>query len=380
MMAAAVAATRNRAWLWPAAGAFAALAHLSRNEGLILIVVVLLSALASDGLARARVLRAVGVALSYLTVMSPFYWHNLRHFGSLMPPASGAVPFIGTYENLFALSVPRSLSALLDGGFAHFLRLRITTLDQQIGTAFRSTDSIDAVLLIAFTGIGVVRSHAWAAEAPAAGRSRLARVRDCAVRLAGNRWFVPAGYAIATFLFYALVAPVVASTGAVGKGMVTILPVVVIAGLDGLARSRVRPAFVALVVGVLVAFPCLHLADATNSVIASNNGAGARYAAWMPWLAAESACLGRPVVVMTRDPWEFTQATGYRSVMIPNGPLDHILTTALRYHVTDIEPTTQRAALSKVSELLTRGVLRRSETLRNTGLYRLLETTRDARC
>src|SRR5262249_41012114 len=46
-MAAACGAARNRAWLWPAAGALAALANLSRNEGLLLIVLVLLSALCS---------------------------------------------------------------------------------------------------------------------------------------------------------------------------------------------------------------------------------------------------------------------------------------------------------------------------------------------
>jgi hypothetical protein len=226
----------------------------------------------------------------------------------------------------------------------------------------------------------VARSRSCAAQAPAAARSWLGRATGSAVQLVRGRWFVPAGYAITTFLFYAFVSPVVASTGAVDKGMVTVLPVVVIAGLDGLSRSRLGPAVVALVVGLLVALPSLNLPAVTDGVIASNNAVGARFASWKPKLAAEAACLGRPVVVMTRAPWEFTQATGYPSVMIPNGSLGEILVTAARYHVTNIEPTVQRTALTPVSRLLESRVLQRPATLGGTSLYRITAAAPDARC
>jgi hypothetical protein len=389
-MAAAVGA-RNRAWLWPAAGVLAALANLSRSEGLILIVVVLLAAIASGGHGRARLLRGAGIAVPYLAVMSPLYWEDMRHFGSLMPPASGAFPFITTYENIFALHVPRSLSALLDGGLEQFLRLRVTALDQHLNIAFRAAGTVEFLLLIAFTAAGTVRSGGWPSlresnsrglegTAAVSAPSWLARAGIWAVRLARGSWFVPAGFAIATFLFYAWVSPVVASAGAIDKGMVAILPVVVIAGVDGLSRLRLRPALVAAVVGLLVALPSLNLAAATNAMITLNNAVGERFASWKPQLAAEAACLGRPVVVMTRAPWEFTQATGYPSVMIPNGPLDEILATAERYHVTAIDPTPWRAALTPVSKLLDSGVLQRPATLRDTSLYRIAAAAPDARC
>jgi hypothetical protein len=152
-MAAAVGAARSRAWLWPAAGALAALANLCRNEGLILAVVVLLAAVASGDHLRARLLRGAGIAGAYLAIMSPLYWHDLRYLGSLMSPAPAAFPFITSYENLFALHVPRSLSALFDGGLTQFLRLRVTMLDLQFGIAFGAADPLGAVLLIAFGAI-----------------------------------------------------------------------------------------------------------------------------------------------------------------------------------------------------------------------------------
>jgi 4-amino-4-deoxy-L-arabinose transferase-like glycosyltransferase len=378
-MAAACGAARNRAWLWPAAGALAGLANLSRNEGLLLIVIVLLSALCSHGQLRARLLRGAVTFAAYLAVMSPLYWYNLRHFGSLMPPAPRAFPFINVYEDLFALYVPRSLSVLFDYGVTHFLRQRLTMLDLQFTIALDAADPFCGVLLIAFAAIGVARSRVWAEQGDASARSRFERAGDWALRLPRGRWFVPAAYGITTFLFFAFVSPVVASTGAVAKSMVTTLPVIVIAGLDGLARLRLRPALVALVVALCLLLPSLTLLSATDSVIASNNAIGARFASWKTQLEAEAACLGRPVVVMTHNPWEFTQATGYASVMIPNGSLDEILATAKRYNVTAIEPTPTRAAVAVVA-LMRSGVLQQPSSLKNTGLYRISAAAPDARC
>jgi hypothetical protein len=193
-------------------------------------------------------------------------------------------------------------------------------------------------------------------------------------------WFVPAGFVVVTMVFYAAVAPVVAGAGAVAKGMVTMLPVIVIAALIGLSRARVRGWLSVVVVAVLIGSPLLTLKSTTRNTIQSNNQAGAVAAASSSDLRAEAQCLPRPLIVMTRNPWELTQATGYPSVMIPNNALADVIATAGRYGATDIIWSTQRPGLGLPSALVKQGVLAQPPSLRGTSIYRITATTSGARC
>lgn len=153
------------------------------------------------------------------------------------------------------------------------------------------------------------------------------------------------------FLFYALVAPVVAGAGAVGKGTTSIAPVVIIGAMANLASLNVRRVFVASVVAALVVLPLTSLPTVTPSTVASDNTTGQKAAALLPSLVSEQRCLGKPLVLMTRNPWEITQATGFRTVQIPNDSLSEILSVAREYHMTDIELSSARAALHDVKAL-----------------------------
>jgi len=98
--------------------------------------------------------------------------------------------------------------------------------------------------------------------------------------------------------------------------------------------------------------------------------------------AHEQQCLGRPVVVMTRDPWELTQATGVRSVMIPNAPLEDVMAVARRYGVTDLlmHPSRQPTlgpAVEQADQGLGPFVRERFD---NTVYYRIRGVGADARC
>jgi hypothetical protein len=53
----------------------------------------------------------------------------------------------------------------------------------------------------------------------------------------------------------------------------------------------------------------------------------------------------REVIVMTRDPWSVNFVTGYRAVMVPNEPLDVVLTVADRYGVTHLLAPVPREAI-----------------------------------
>ena len=97
-------------------------------------------------------------------------------------------------------------------------------------------------------------------------------------------------------------------------------------------------------------------------------------------LSAEARCIGKPLVIMTRNPWEVTQATGYPSVQIPNGSLADILAVAHRYRVTDIELNGSRRALNnKASLLAPGGPFTRSRAL-GRNFYRVKSEAGQPRC
>ncbi len=371
-MAVAVRA-RTRPWLWPVAGVLAGLAALSRAEGLVLFAALLIAAAAAPTGWR-RVAYAGSVFIGFVVTMSPLYVESIRHYGTLMPPATASFPFITDYESLFAVHVNHSLSALLGGGWAQFFDLRATTLAKQVAHAFPTAYTIDAMIFIVLLGAALPRAGRGPGRRPAAARQTMTR----ALR---SPWFTPAAFAVATFLSYALVAPVVSGTGAMSKGMVTILPIIVVGASVQLSRLALRPVVVAGLVVVLAAAPLLSFSATTRSTITANNAFGHRAVALEPALRSEQACLGRPVVLMTRSPWELTQATGIRSVQIPNGPLDQILSVARRYGVTDIEDTDRREALRYITALTSRyGPFSAPATLRALHIYRIKAADPGATC
>ena len=361
---AAVVGARRRPWLWPLAGALAGLANMSRNEGMLLAVVVLVAAAAGARAGR-RLLTAGTTLAGYVVAMLPLFVMNVQHLGTLMPSSSGAFPFITRYEDLFALRINRTPSAFFGGGFIH---LRSAALDDQFKTALRSFYGLDGFLVIVLVGAAAVpmldRAQNW-------GWTRAVRAP----------WFVPVAFAVATFGLYALVTPVVASAGALQKGMVTIVAVLCVGAAVGLTRVRSRAA-VALVAAVLLLAPVSTLASVTRSTIRTNNAAGRPYAALIPRLQAEQKCLaGQPLVMMTRNPWEFTQITGYQSVQIPNASLPDILAVARRYHVTDINLNVARSALSDRTALVAPdGPFTHSQPFAGHLIYRMRDLRQPAIC
>jgi Dolichyl-phosphate-mannose-protein mannosyltransferase len=343
-LAAAVGA-RTRPRLWPVAGALAALGHLSRSEGLLLIIVLVLGAFAATPTPGLRGVRYAGLTLGgYVVVMSPFFVLSLRNQGTLLPPASTKFPFITDYENLYALHVDQSWSALLGGSGWDFVALRLSALRDQIAeVAHSGLAPISALVMVALVGACLVRVGS---RRHAAGRRWWTEpiAAQWWWRGVSARWFVPVAWALTVFFFYAITAPVVSSKGAESKGLASIMPVLVVGAMAQLARMKWPAVVVGLIVAGLIVEPVLSLATTTRYTVAANNDVGRTAAQLIPQLQTESACLGRPVVLMTRQPWEITQATGTRTVMIPNAPLADILRVAARYAVTDIYFDDKRAA------------------------------------
>ncbi|HET6210648.1 MAG TPA: hypothetical protein VFD94_09720 [Jatrophihabitans sp.] len=391
---AAVLYARRLVWLWLLTGALAGLAAMCRSEGLILLGVLAVAALAWTDRRRWYV-RLGLLAVGYLVVSAPFLYQNLSHFGSPMPPAASAFPYITQYENLFAVHVPRTLHALLGGSPKAFLELRVSALNAQLSAAFGTLSPVVAVLCLLLAGGAAFQARASVALDAQPGRSTEAQPGHSLEAQPGRSpvarsgrwlapvrtdWFVPVAFLLLVFVVDAGVAPVISGAGATVKVMVTGVPILVVAAVVQLGRTRLPVAVTALVCVALLGLPLVTLARDSRSVVRHNNAVGEWVGSQLPALRSEQACLNRPLVLMTREPWEFNQVSGYATVQLPNGSLADILAVARKYGVTDIQNPTYRPALHQMAALIADGTFSHPSTLSGQLIYRISSTTAGARC
>ncbi len=369
-MAAAVYA-RRRVILWPLAGVLAALAAQSRTEGLVLCAVLGVAALAWNERNRWFV-RAGLLLLGYLVVSAPYLLTNLSHFGSPFAPASSSFPFVTSYEDLFSPHLPHTLDALLgNGGAQEFVLSRLRGVGSTLRAALGTLDPVTAVLGLLLIGGALFGGDRVAAPLPS-----WMRAQD----MLRSDWLVPAGFVVVTLLSAALVTPVW-STPAVIKTMVTGAPILMVAALVHLGRGVVTTRTTVACCLALLLFPLLSVANRSRATVRHNNVVGSNVATLIKPLQAEQACLGRPLVLMTRNPWEANQGTGFATVMIPHGSLAEILDTALKYEATDIENPAVRLDKHTVDAALADGgPFLRSAAFGSRKIYRIRATTGGARC
>ncbi|HEY0167296.1 MAG TPA: glycosyltransferase family 39 protein, partial [Jatrophihabitans sp.] len=366
-MAAAVYARRRTA-LWAVAGALAGLAAMSRSEGLLLCLVLGVAALLWREHSRWHVRSGLLLA-GYLAVSAPYLLTNLSRFGTPIPPASASFPFISYYEDLFAPRIQRSPAALFDGGLGRFFQIRGHLIDLQLEAAFAAMSPIVSVLVLLLIGSMALR--------------RLDRqpARLGLLSMLRSDRLVPVGFLVVVFLFDALVVPAVAEGGAIVKVMITGVPILLVLAVVQLSRLRLNPALTALCCITLIGYPLTSVAHHSRATIKHNNDIGRAAAALAAPLRAEAGCLGRPVVLMTRQPWEVNQATGVATVALPTGSLAEILEVAQRYGVTDIDnPAVRLDAPTMARALAANGPLVRSAAFGSRKIYRVKAAAGSARC
>ncbi|MBL8147992.1 MAG: hypothetical protein JNL34_16555 [Anaerolineae bacterium] len=116
---------------WLLAGALAALSHLSRPDGVLLLGVAALTVAIVAG--RRRRWKTLGLALpllaGYLLVMLPWLVRNLQAFGAFLPAGGLQGMFYTEYDDLFAYPAVASLQSFLaEMGVAGFITTRWAAL------------------------------------------------------------------------------------------------------------------------------------------------------------------------------------------------------------------------------------------------------------
>ncbi|GAB4476494.1 MAG: hypothetical protein Kow00124_18660 [Anaerolineae bacterium] len=121
---------------WLAAGLTAGLAHLTRADGLLMLLCVLFCALIPfrGRAARRRLIDALLAAAGYLLVMAPWFARSMAVFGAALPPGGLNALWLVEYNDLF--NYPSNLSAAryFAAGWETILRVKWEAFTGNLGT------------------------------------------------------------------------------------------------------------------------------------------------------------------------------------------------------------------------------------------------------
>ena len=128
-------------------GLLAGLINLARGDGLlwlpltILAVIILAYRQAPAGFLKKRIMLAAGSGLlalfGYLLVMGAWFVRNLVVFGVILPPGSGYVLWMTSYNQIFSLTPGLyTFQSWLASGLLEALKVRVSAVWQNLSTAF----------------------------------------------------------------------------------------------------------------------------------------------------------------------------------------------------------------------------------------------------
>jgi 4-amino-4-deoxy-L-arabinose transferase-like glycosyltransferase len=127
----------NGNWHWYAlGGVFCALAHLTRADGLLLLVVLLIVALwpfGSFSWRHSLTAAAVGLA-AYLLVMLPWFVRNMAEIGTPLPLGGTQAIWLRGYDELVNYPAGANARDFLNWGMDHILQSRWDALRSNFGT------------------------------------------------------------------------------------------------------------------------------------------------------------------------------------------------------------------------------------------------------
>ncbi len=309
------------------AGLLAGLATLSRNDG-VLVLVVLGGVFLWDRWrtrrafgggparpARIPLAAALGSVALFAVSVGPWYLRQLAVFGSLSPSSSsGKVLFIRDIGEWNSITIPATLDHLLGMGAGPLL---LTRLGGLVAAAFIFTVLVGVFVLVPFMVIGAWRRRRDAAFGP----------------------FL--GYAVLLFAFSAVVSAVHVPGGTFIHSAVALVPHGYVLALEGIvaavtwlaARRRGWDVDTAsrVFIGGAVAFAVI--AAVTGSISVHAGWDAKRQRTQAVGAALDAAGAPRSDRVMSIDAAGYRYWTGHPGVVLVNDPIDTVEAVVRAYDI-----------------------------------------------
>ena len=303
----------------------AGLAHLTRHDGVLLLVALLVAIWVSPHRRRTRLTYGLLSLGLYGLTLLPWLVLNYLTLGAPFPPGALRILFVAEYEDRYAYAKELSLRAYLASGLGRILWTKVEAAGWHLKTLWQ----LGGVL--------------WIPAAVALAEAVLRRDRRAGLARYGPALF----FLGALFAFHTLMP----FSFALVNSAVALLPVLILVAVETVRRHVAWTPVALLLLAMLGASYYGQAFRHAGTTITLNNEVGRQLAPLRRILANDP---GRPpgedVVVMTRIPWEVHLTTRYKAVQIPNDDLDTILAVAGRYRANYLLLPAERKALAGLYE------------------------------
>ncbi len=338
----------NARWLWLSGGC-AGLALLTRNDALLLLPTLALSALPFALARRRRIawFHYGGFLLAFGLVVAPWLARNQMTLGTPWPGSVAQAAFVRDHEEFYTYATPITLSRYLAWGLPNIVGKWVFELAASLKLMIALAGEFFSVAIG-----GLLLAGLWRLWGGSLGRARgrMAESPEADGFAPGLLWPVlPALLFLGmAWLFYGIVTPFLSQAGSFKKAYLAVLPFLVVGGA-GMVERYVRPKGVLWAVVVLAIISIVpHTFDAVRDDFALNRSYAAHVAAIGRALDDIQAGMERELILMTRHPWSIQLGPGYRAIMVPQDDLETILAVADRYGATHILLPAPREALAGI--------------------------------
>ena len=303
-------------------------AYMIRNDAGLLLLVPLLAVLVlrvrmanaferRGERAPAGSSAAYGVAMlfGFGLALAPMHLLYKEVLGTVYPVGAGQALYLNDLSDFSNYGVPVSLHTMLSYGVKHLIAMRVS-----------------ATALILYRVLALVLGYPALVFLPTLAVKRDGQVNGVArlPELAG-----PAAFGATVLVVYCLVLPAVGVFSAL-RSSTALLPVVSVVVIVAILRAaRTRRLAVVLTGTVIAIYLVSGVMDDRRAIdpmnqIGDADRAEARTLASMG--ATPDGAPGRPTLVMTPDPVQFSVTTGYPAIPMPGNGLDAITNEALDLH------------------------------------------------
>lgn len=298
-------------------GAFAALAHLTRADGVLFVMVgwvaivwkLIFDQRAERDIAGKLISGGIIMTLAYILVMLPWFARNMSLIGTPMPLGGTQTIWLTSYDDLFNYPPDNSPATLFANGVGDFLASRWEAFTNNLGT-FVAVEGLVVMTPLMLIGLWQRRHEAFL---------RSFWLYALGLHLAMTLVFPFPGYRGGLLHSAAALVPWWAALGVVGLDD----------AVDWVARRRRRwngaTAKVVFSVGLVGVAILLSLMIALPNQVAPQT-ASPFYVALRSQLPAEAR-------VMINDPAQLYYFTGLEGVVLPNEAPDVIVDIARKYAV-----------------------------------------------
>jgi 4-amino-4-deoxy-L-arabinose transferase-like glycosyltransferase len=295
------------------AGAFAGLAQLTRQDGVMLLPAMFLSLIVfwRFGMRPRRSIWLLAVPLMWLLVMSPWLLRNYSLFNEFLPSAASRTRFMTSFIDQFTYGRTLDLQHYLDWGWPNILS----------NIAFQSLANVKTTYILLDVGLPMLVLLGIGAFIARRDKEKLLFLT------------APILFILLLFLFYSFITPFHSQGGSFKKSYLTLIPYLAVVGAWTLGEF-VQPRRVAYSFAALMAvFMLLNGIELTRADFVLS----ARYNASMIALGNELRALGDrsgdgKITVIAQDPFMLNYH-GFYALMMPSDDRDTILEAAHRYEV-----------------------------------------------